>query len=68
VHKDVERFDNHAGPAEFEKIATEPKKHGDLLLAMNDKMNQLIGAEVGVDDGSFLPGEDANWAATTFDP
>jgi hypothetical protein len=31
-------------------------------------MNALIDAEVGVDDGSFLPGEDADWAATTFDP
>jgi hypothetical protein len=37
--------------------------------AMNDKMNALIDTEVDErDDGSFLPGEDANWAATRFDP
>ncbi len=52
----------------LQNLATKPKKHGDLLLVMNDKMNQLIGVEVGVDNGSFLPGEDVDWAATTFDP
>ena len=42
---------------------------GYLLLVMNKKMNALIEAEVGdPDDGSFLPGEDTDWAATTFDP
>jgi arylsulfatase len=65
---DVELFDLDTDPDEMQNLAIEPKKHGVLLLAMNDKMNQLIGAEVGVDDGSFLPGKDANWAATTFDP
>jgi len=65
---DVELFDLQADPDEMQNLATEPKKHGDLLLAMNAKMNQLIDAEVGVDDGSFLPGENANWAATKFDP
>ena len=65
---DVELFDLEADPDEMHNLAVEPKKHGDLLLAMNDKMNQLIDAEVGMDDGSFLPGEDADWAATTFDP
>jgi arylsulfatase len=65
---DLELFDLKADPDEMRNLAVEPKKHGDLLLAMNDKMNQIIGAEVGVDDGSFLPGENANWAVTTFDP
>jgi hypothetical protein len=33
------------------------------------KMNALIDTEVDEpDNGSFLPGKDANWAATTFDP
>ena len=66
---DVELFDLEADPEEMENLAIEPKKHGDLLLAMNDKMNALISTEVDApDDGSFLPGKDANWAATTFDP
>ncbi len=66
---DVELFELEADPDEMRNLATEPKKHGDLLLAMNGKMNALIEAEVaGPDDGSFLPGENSDWAAATFDP
>ena len=65
---DVELFDLETDP-EMHNLAVEPKKHGELLLAMNDKMNALIETEVDEpDDGSFLPGEEANWAATRFDP
>ncbi len=66
---DVELFDLKADPDETQNLTVEPKKHGDLLLAMNDKMNAFIDAEIGEpDDGRILPGEDANWAAATFDP
>ena len=65
---DVELFDLDADPDEMQNLALEPKKHGELLLAMNETMNRLLADEVGVDDGSFLPGEDVDWAATTFDP
>ena len=66
---DVELFDLEADPNELQNLATEPKKHGDLLLAMNEKMNALLDAELGEpDDGRFLPGKNANWAAATFDP
>ena len=50
-------------------VKTTILKHGELLLAMNDKMNTLIDTEVDEpDNGNFLPGKDANWAATKFDP
>ncbi len=65
---DVELFDHEADPDEMQNLAAAPKKHGELLLAMNDEMNQLLDAEVGADDGSSLPGESADWAATKFDP
>ena len=66
---DVELFDLNADPNEMQNLAIEPNKNGDLLLAMNSKMNALIETEVGVpDDGRFLPGENANWAATKYDP
>ena len=65
---DVELFDLEADPAETENLAIEPKNHGDLLLAMNEKMNQLIDTEVGVDDGSFLPGERDDWSTARFNP
>jgi arylsulfatase A-like enzyme len=66
---DVEVFDLKSDPDEMNNLATQPKKHGDLLLALNDKMNKLLEAEVGQpDDGRFLPGDNTNWAAATFDP
>ena len=66
---DVELFDLEADPDEMQNLAVDPKKHGELLLAMNDKMNVLIDTEVDEpDNGSFLPGKDANWTATRFDP
>jgi len=66
---DVELFDLEADPDEMRNLATEPKNHGDLLLAMNEKMNALIEVEIGVpDDGRFLPGGNTKWAAATFDP
>ena len=38
---DVELFDLASDPDEMQNLAVDPKKHGDLLLAMNDKMNRL---------------------------
>ncbi len=64
---DVELFDLESDSDEMQNLATERKKHGELLLALNHKMNALLDAEVGEpDDGRFLPGEHASWAATTF--
>ena len=66
---DVELFDLEADPDEMQNLAVDSRKHGELLLAMNDKMNALIDTEVDEpDDGHFLPGKDADWAATKFDP
>ncbi len=66
---DVELFDLVEDPLEMNNLAIDPKKHGDLLLAMNGKMNLLLETELDeIDDGGFLPGKNANWAATRFDP
>lgn len=65
---DVELFDLQSDPYETQNLATDPNQYGDLLLAMNEKMNALIDEEVGTDDGSFLPIEQANYATTSFDP
>ena len=66
---DVELFDLKVDPNEMQNLAVDRKKHGELLLAMNDKMNTLLDTEIDEpDDGSFLPGKDANCAATKFDP
>ena len=65
----MELFDLEEDRDELQNLATKPEKNGDLLLAMNEKMNALLDAEVGEPgDGRFLPGENANRAAGTFDP
>jgi arylsulfatase len=62
---DVELFDLQTDPHELTNLALDWKKHGDLLVAMNAKLNKLIDAEVGEDAGQMLPGGvDAGWVAT----
>ena len=65
---DVELFDLETDPFEMRNLTLD-KNNQDLLLAMNDKLNRLIDAEVGRDDGSHLPDIDGiNWTFDRFDP
>jgi arylsulfatase A-like enzyme len=62
---DVELFDLQRDPHELDNLAMDRKKNGELMLAMNAKLNKLIDAEVGEDVGQMLPGGvDAGWVAT----
>jgi arylsulfatase len=59
---DVELFDLETDPHETHNLAADGQRNGDLLVAMNDKLNALIDSEVGEDSGQMLPGgNDANW-------
>jgi arylsulfatase A-like enzyme len=61
---DLELFDVEADPLEVENLAADEKRR-DLLLAMNEKLNRLIDAEVGEDRGQMLPGGiEAGWEVT----
>jgi arylsulfatase len=63
---DVELFDLDSDPNEMNNLALDTKQNGELLVAMNSKLNALIESEVGDDVGQMLPGgTDANW---TLDP
>jgi len=61
IHKfnDVELYDTSTDPTETNNLA---RSKPELLLAMNEKMNRLLDAEVGEDRGQMLPGGmDAGW-------
>ena len=62
ANNDVELFDVQSDPLEMKNLAVDRGKYGDLMLAMNAKLNLLIEQEVGEDIGQMLPGgADANW-------
>jgi arylsulfatase A-like enzyme len=62
---DVELFDSSVDPLEMSNLAMDPKKNGELIQAMNDKLNRLIDAEVGEDRGQMLPGGiEGGWEVT----
>jgi arylsulfatase len=62
---DVELFDTRADPLEMSNLAIAGGEQRELVVAMNDKLNRLIDAEVGEDRGQMLPGGiDAGWEVT----
>lgn len=62
---DVELFDTRDDPLEMNNLGLRGGSHRELVLAMNEKLNRLIDAEVGEDRGQMLPGGiDAGWEVT----
>lgn len=62
---DVELYDTATDPHEMRNLAMDRRTHGDLIVAMNDKLTRLIDAEVGEDRGQMLPGGiEAGWEVT----
>ncbi|WP_247658084.1 sulfatase-like hydrolase/transferase [Aquabacter sp. L1I39] len=58
---DLEVYDLQDDPDEVNNLAMKGRAAGDLIMGLNAKLNGLIAAEVGVDDGSFLPFKDGKW-------
>jgi arylsulfatase A-like enzyme len=66
-YNDVELYDLKNDPNEMRNLAVDQRANGELLLAMNQKLNEIIAAEVGEDKGDFLPENKKGWAVTRFD-
>jgi arylsulfatase A-like enzyme len=52
---DVELYDLKTDPAEMSNLAADKNNNNDLLLKMNEKLEAIIKAEIGVDDGREMP-------------
>ncbi|SKA38591.1 arylsulfatase [Enhydrobacter aerosaccus] len=65
---DVELYDLEQDPGEMNNLATDRAANGKLLTTMNGKLEALIKAEIGKDDGRELP-EIANitWGVDRID-
>jgi hypothetical protein len=54
-------YDLQEDSEEVDNLATNPKSNGDLLMAMNAKLNGRIADEVGDDNGHLIPIRDGKW-------
>ena len=52
---EVELFDLDSDKLETKNLATDREKHADLISTMSNKLESLIKAEIGKDDGREMP-------------
>ncbi|KEF42407.1 MAG: sulfatase [Cyanobium sp. CACIAM 14] len=65
-YNDLELFDLQEDPAELCNLAMSEGVTNDLVATMNTKLNALIEAEIGLDDGRELPQlEGVSWELRT---
>jgi arylsulfatase A-like enzyme len=58
---DLELYDLQEDAEEIYNLAADSKVNGELIMAMNAKLNGRIADEVGDDNGSFLPIRNGKW-------
>jgi arylsulfatase A-like enzyme len=65
---DVELFDLQNDRAEMTNLAAHKGTNGELVMAMSAKLEALIKAEIGVDDGREMPAfEGIDWSLDRID-
>jgi arylsulfatase len=52
---DVELFDLAQDPSEMKNLAVDREVNGEVISAMNEKLEKVIKAEIGKDDGREMP-------------
>ncbi len=55
-HNERELYDTHTDPHELNNLAIDTAANKELIIKMNTLLNEAIKKEIGVDDGSELPG------------
>ena len=55
TNNDLEVYDLQEDPEETRNLAQDGPAKGELMMALNDKLNARIDEEVGDDNGAFLP-------------
>src|SRR5215467_2596054 len=55
ANNDLEVYDLQEDPEETRNLAQGATGRGDLMMALNEKLNARVDQEVGDDDGRFLP-------------
>jgi hypothetical protein len=55
ANNDLEVYDLQEDPEETRNLAQDGTAKGELITALNEKLDARIEEEVGVDDGRFLP-------------
>jgi len=58
---DLEVYDLQEDPEETRNLAQNGAAKGELMMALNDKLNARIDEEVGDDNGKFLPLIAGHW-------
>jgi arylsulfatase A-like enzyme len=58
---DLELYDTLEDPEENKNLAENPQEYKTIIVELNDKLNILIGKEVGQDMGQHLPGFEFFW-------
>ena len=65
---DVEFYDLQSDPGEMDNVADDRTGNAPLMTAMNGKLEALIKAEIGKDDGRELPDvAGINWGVDNVD-
>lgn len=60
-NNDLELYDTETDPHEMDNLAFVPEHNQALIMELNAKLNRLTAQEVGVDDGSYMPGDPDLW-------
>ena len=61
---DLELYDTQTDPDEMRNLAFDPEPHETRILEINALLNPLVDGEVGLDDGSHMPGSASLWSSS----